>query len=342
MKNLIINIIKKLGVINCGGEGGYTPVQGENNEGGMSNQQLLDDLKLLFETSLKNESVGRRMLFPMCFDILMHPGDYNDRKDALAYVLPEVVSSFMEVIENYRRKFPNVINVSTKWVFQFSPCRVDGGLTLPDGSVVNVERGKLIKSAKLYHRETAGSNVAVESNVKVSVKCDNSNVMDISYLNFEALKSVDIVEDGLYMYNYKDGSPLPIDGKNPMDEGSTHGNSTVSLSTNATIATLTYNYQGQRITYSMKDESISISGRKDKRSKRMVFKVENDNLLNDHVQIKYDKAVNEFYLCAFGKTKLNERSLELSEGGDVKWCKLANNSSIFMNDEITVIFKKNN
>lgn len=306
---------------------------------GMSNQQLFDDLLLLFDTSLKNESVGQRMLFPMYFDILMHPDDYNQRKDSLAYVLPEVVSSFMNVIDNYRKKFPTVINVSKKWVFQFSPCRVDGELTLSDGSVVNVERGKLIKSAKLFYREDSGSNVTVANNVKVSVKCDNSDVMNISFLNFEALKSIDIVEDGLYMYNYTDDSP--INPKEQIDDRYKQPNE--SLPTNATIATLTYTYQGQRIHYSMQDECISISGRKDKReNKRMVFKLENDSLLNDHVQIKYDKNENKFYLCAFGKTILNQRSLILSEGGDIKWYELANNSHILMNDEIQVEFTKNN
>ena len=325
MKNILPKVIKLLGI-------GNESEQGKKvTEGGMSNQQLLDDLLLLFETSLKKESVRRRMLFPMYFDILMHPDDYNDRKDALAYVLPEVISSFMEVIERNRGRFPIVENQSTKWVFQFSPCRVDGELILADGQIINVEKGKLIKSAKLYYREEQGANIQVENNVIVSVKCDNSDVMNISFLNFEALKSVDIVDDGLYMYNYTDGSPI----SNPIG---VDANDTVS--DNAVMATLTYTYQGQRIHYFMKDEQISISGRKDQRGGRMVFKVKNDNLLNGHVQIKYVKAENEFYLCAFGPTKLNQRSLELSEGGKIKWCKLADNSSIFMNDEVKVEFKK--
>lgn len=333
MGDFISNIIKLLGVGNISEPDKVTVPKG------MSNQQLLDDLLLLFETSLKNESVRKRMLFPMYFDILMHPDDYNDRKEALAFVLPEVVSSFQEVIERYRDRHPIVVNQSTKWVFQFYPCRVDGELTLTDGKVVNVEKGKLIKSAKLYYKEEQGANVQVENNIKVSVKCDNSDVMNISFLNFEALKSVDIVEDGLYMYNYTDGSLISKDTTT-----STEVNPKVEVndkvSDNAVMATLTYTYQGQRIHYMMKDECISISGRKDKRNKRMVFKVENDNLVNDHVQIKYDRTDNEFYLCAFGETKLNQRPLELSKGGDVKWCKLANNSSIFMNDEIKVVFTK--
>lgn len=297
---------------------------------GLSNQKLLDDLLLLFKDTLTKESVGSTMLFPMYFDILMHPDDYKDRKDALAIVLPEFVSAFMHVIEENREKFPNVRNVSTKWVFQFSPCRVNGSLTLEDGRIIKIERGKLIKSARLFYREDKGVDVQVESNVKVSVKCDNSDVLNIAYLNFEALKSVDIMEDGLYMYSFDNGKSLDVKQEIKRD----------TVSNTMHIATLTYTYQGQRIHYLMKDDSISISGKKDKRNSRMVFKIENDNLLNDHVQIKYDKNENKFYLCAFGKTKLNQRSLELSAGGDVTWVKLADKSSIFMNDEIKVEFTK--
>lgn len=297
---------------------------------GLSNQKLLDDLLLLFKDTLTKESVGSTMLFPMYFDILMHPDDYKDRKDALAIVLPEFVSAFMHVIEENREKFPNVRNVSTKWVFQFSPCRVNGSLTLEDGRIIKIERGKLIKSARLFYREDKGVDVQVESNVKVSVKCDNSDVLNIAYLNFEALKSVDIMEDGLYMYSFDNGKSLDVKQEIKRD----------TVSNTMHIATLTYTYQGQRIHYLMKDDSISISGKKDKRNSRMVFKIENDNLLNDHVQIKYDKNENKFYLCAFGKTKLNQRSLKLSAGGDVNWVKLADKSSIFMNDEIKVEFTK--
>lgn len=303
---------------------GEEPPEPEKNptSEGMSNRQLLDDLLILFKDVLNKESLGNTMLFPMYFDILMHPDDYNDRKDALAVILPEFVEKFMEVINENRVTYPKIKNVSTKWVFQFSPCRVDGELEMGNGKIIKVERGKLIKSARLFYKEDVNANIHVDSNVKVSVKCDNSDVMNISFLNFEALKSVDIVEDGLYMYNYSDGSPIT-------DKGKQHS-----------MATLTYTYQGHRIHYTMLDERISISGRKDTRKQRMIFKLENDKLENDHVQIKFDRKDNEFYLCAFGKTKLNQRSLDLSVGGDVKWYKLADNSSIFMNDEIKVEFVK--
>ena len=324
----LISYIKKI----VKGLGINPPPEPEPNPAseGMSNRQLLDDLLILFKDVLNKESVGNTMLFPMYFDILMHPDDYNDRKDALAVILPEFVEKFMEVINENRATYPKIKNVSTKWVFQFSPCRVDGELKMENGKIIKVERGKLIKSAKLFYKEEVNDNIHVVSNVKVSVKCDNSDVMNISYLNFEALKSVDIVEDGLYMYNY---SPIT-------DERKQQKNEHIDTSNPSSMATLTYTNQGHRIHYTMLDERISISGRKDTRKQRMIFKLDNDNLENDHVQIKFDRKDNEFYLCAFGKTKLNQRSLDLSVGGDVKWYKLADNSSIFMNDEIKVEFVK--
>ena len=328
MMKTIIHCLKK--IVDITGISTSSTQEEKKEQEALSNQKLLDDLLILFKDTLAKESVGSTMLFPMYFDILMHPDDYKARKDALAIVLPEFVSAFMRVIDENKEKYPNVRNVSTKWVFQFAPCRIDGSLTLEDGRIIKIEKGKLIKSARLFYREDKGAEVQVESNVKVSVKCDNSDVLNIAYLNFEALKSVDIMEDGLYMYSFTNGTPIDVKQEIKRE----------TVSNTMHFATLTYTYQGQRIHYLMKDDFISISGRKDKRNARMVFKVENDNLLNDHVQIKYDKSENEFYLCAFGKTKLNQRSLELSAGGDVKWVKLADNSSIFMNDEIKVEFTK--
>ena len=206
MKGKIVNLLKK--IINTTGVSVDT--EPKNKQELLSNQKLLDDLLVLFKDTLEKESVNTAMLFPMYFEILMHPADYKDRKDALAVILPEFISAFKSVIEENKKRFPNVKNVSTKWVFQFSPCRVDGELTLEDGNIIKVERGKLIKSARLFYNEGKGADVKVESNIKVSVKCDNSDVMNIAYLNYEALKSVDILEDGLYMYSFENASRIDV------------------------------------------------------------------------------------------------------------------------------------
>ena len=72
----------------------------------ITNELLLNELANVFATRLKEESVRQRMLFPMCFNVLMHKDDYYNRKDALAMVLPEVVAEFYSIIKkNLSRKY---------------------------------------------------------------------------------------------------------------------------------------------------------------------------------------------------------------------------------------------
>ena len=177
----VIKYIKK--IVDITGVSTNQPIDKKKElEKGLSNQKLLDDLILLFKDTLEKESVGRTMLFPMYFDILMHPEDYKDRKDALAVVLPEFISAFKEVIDANRTRFPKVKNISTKWVFQFTPCRVDGELTLENGQVVKIERGKLKQLNIIVKADVQGSVEAVKqsleklSNAEVKVKVIHANV----------------------------------------------------------------------------------------------------------------------------------------------------------------------
>ena len=63
-------------------------------EEGLSNQKLLDELVEHFKDQLKNLSVGKRMLYPMSFNILLHHEDYETVKQSFPFVLPEVVKEF--------------------------------------------------------------------------------------------------------------------------------------------------------------------------------------------------------------------------------------------------------
>ncbi|MCM1199006.1 MAG: hypothetical protein NC308_08955, partial [Clostridium sp.] len=57
-----------------------------------------------------------------------------------------------------------------------------------------------------------------------------------------------------------------------------------------------------------------------------------------HVQIKYVPEEKKFQIAAFGLVRLNGRKLTESSGAP-HWHSLANNSSIFINDEISVKFE---
>ena len=89
----------------------------------------------------------------------------------------------------------------------------------------------------------------------------------------------------------------------------------------------------------MKDNLIHISGKNEMRKGRSFFILESSEIKDSHVQIKYLPSEKKFQIAAYGPTRLNSRKITESSGGDVYWHDLANNSSIFINDEISVKFE---
>ena len=88
----------------------------------LTNKVLLNELTSHFKTMLENESVGQRMLYPMSFNILMASADYEERRQSLPFVLPEVVANFYRIIESMKTQYPNYTPPAKYWFFQ-SHCR---------------------------------------------------------------------------------------------------------------------------------------------------------------------------------------------------------------------------
>ena len=74
------------------------------------------------------------------------------------------------------------------------------------------------------------------------------------------------------------------------------------------------------------------------RKGRSFFILESPDIKDSHVQIRYLPDDKNFQIAAYGPTRLNDRKIEESKGGDVKWYNLSNNSGIFINNEISVRF----
>ena len=176
-----------------------------NKRGGsadMTNEDLLEQLSAVFRSSLEKESVRKRMMFPMCFNVLMHKEDYNSRKSALVGVLPEVIDEFYSIIREYRNKHPRYVPLARKWHFQFSPCQVDS-IKLEDGTELKIEKGRLAVTARLYtENEVETDTVNVESNCRVSLVCNNSGVMSTADINLKVLVGVDMLSEGVFKYNF--------------------------------------------------------------------------------------------------------------------------------------------
>ncbi len=301
---------------------------GFNNDH-LTNKRLLEELTSHFKTMLNAESVGQRMLYPMSFNILMDPADYNDRRQSLPFVLPQVVSAFYGIIDDMRQEYPDYTPPAKYWYFQFSACRLETVQT-EDSAPLVVRKGHITTVATLLTfdiKET--NNVSVNNNTRVSIKLDDSNVMTDVNLNWNALKNLDVLSDGTFTYNFD----------NTLNRDIQYITDNSNMAEVNGIAELSYSNGGRNYHYIMKDILINISGKNEMRKGRSFFILDSPNIKDSHVQIKYLPSEKRFQIAAYGPTRLNSRRITESSGGDVYWHDLANNSSIFINDEISVKFR---
>lgn len=299
------------------------------NSDQLTNKRLLEELTSHFKTMLNAESVGQRMLYPMSFNILMDPADYNNRRQSLPFVLPQVVSAFYGIIDDMRQEYPDYTPPAKYWYFQFSACQL-GTIQTGDSTPLIVRKGHITTVATLLTFDIKeANNVSVNNNTRVSIKLDDSNVMNDVNVNWNAIKNLDILSDGTFTCNFD--NTLSRDTQRITDNS--------NMAEINGIAELSYSRGGHNYHFIMKDNLIHISGKNEMRKGRSFFIIESSEIKDSHVQIKYLPSEKKFQIAAYGPTRLNSRRITESSGGDVYWHDLANNSSIFINDEISVKFE---
>lgn len=299
------------------------------NDDKLTNKRLLEELTIHFKTMLDAESVGQRMLYPMSFNILMDPVDYNNRKQSLPFVLPQVVAAFYGIIDEMRKEYPDYTPPAKYWYFQFSACQL-GSVQTGDSTPLIVRKGHITTVATLLTFDIKeANNVSVNNNTRVSIKLDDSNVMNEVNVNWNAIKNLDVISEGTFTYNFD--NTLSRDTQRITDNS--------NMAEVNGIAELSYSMGGRNYHFTMKDNLINISGKNEMRKGRSFFIIESPEIQDSHVQIKYLPYEKKFQIAAYGPTKLNSRKIAESSGGDVYWHNLANNSSIFINDEVKVIFE---
>ena len=301
----------------------------------VTNKTLLKELLDHFNNQIDELSVGRRLLYPMSFNILMHPDDYNTTKESLPFVLPEVVSAFYASIKEKCKTYHNGVNYAppaTYWFFQFSACQVKA----KDGEEDFIKRGEIVTAASLTTfdiQKAQQDGVRLEANVHLSVKCQNSSVND-NNINKESLLGMDILSEGSYTFNFD----------KTLNEDTTHISAAndKQLKGWATLRWAAEDGSGNYKVYDMFDAYIEISGKTETRTMSNIVKINSDAVMKQHVHIRFDQTTQTFSLAAFAKTRLNSREVPLSSPGSApQWMLLSNNSSIFLNDAVRVQFEIN-
>jgi len=82
----------------------------------------------------------------------------------------------------------------------------------------------------------------------------------------------------------------------------------------------------------MKEDDLIVSGSDETREDSNIFTIPSEWVNAPHLQIKYNKDEDKFYLASFGEiTTLNEIAIERSDVSSPKWVELPVNSRMLLN-----------
>lgn len=291
--------------------------------GRITNKQILSELSAFFTDELEEMSVGKRMIYPMSFNVLLHPDDYEYVSPALMLAAPEFVAAFYGIIKSKRNKYPDFLPPATYWFLQFSACSLNE--ISNQQAILHVNKGHITTIASVFPAAIdINDNYIAEDNVNVSIRLNDTNVLRNINVNRNIKTGIDILAENTFRIKFDDSL-------NP-DIKKIYG------SLNSGLAKLCYSTGRKRITYTMIDDLIHISGNMECRKSSSILRIDSNKIIDSHVQIKYLRDQNMFKISVYAPVRLNGRELSVSSGGDVIWYNLANHSQIFINNDVSIDF----
>ena len=304
--------------------GGKT--KGNKVKSKVTNQTLYKELISHFRTDMEELSVGRRILYPMSFNILLYPDDYDRVGESLPFILPEVIAGFYAAIKSKRDSIldSDATPPATYWFFQFASSSVK----TEDKQESFIIPGEIVTVGHLttFDIKKAQEGTTTE-NVRLSVKCQNSDV-NKNNINKDALLGMEILTNNAYTFNFDKSMSEKLSDIQSSQRGGDNA-----------LATLTYSIGSTNVHLDMLDELVILSGPKDTRKMGNIMIIKNEAVEVGHVQIRYVRETNRFQLCAYSRTRLNMRDVPLSVGGTPIWKDMSFNSTILLNDEVNIEFK---
>ena len=318
----------------------FTPVpkvSGGANRGFANREEFLDKIFVYFKNEFKKKTTRRSILYPTSFLIYLHPQDYENQEQDFMQTVKDAVEDFYNYIHDHL-KSPDYIPHSPCWLFQF--CSFSGiSVENKDEEITEVPKGEVFIISDTFPVDFSKENVLGDGNVKGTLHAKNS-AKELA-INHDLFLSITKLEKDKWQ----------IDWNNEDFKNGKIANTPMSYAKNRDLESESYavltcgeQFMGtagkKGIKYFMVDKLIEISGKNDTRPGTHIAKVDNEKMLDSHVQIKYIPEVNKFQLAAFGETKLNERPVKLSSGGNIYWNDLSDNSDIFINNEIGITFKR--
>lgn len=341
---------------------GSDSVTAKHDNEQLTNERIKKMLVNNFEQEIKRRSVGKRMIYPMSFTIVMHHEDYQQHCDDFHLFMGEVVDDFYGVIRKYKNKYPNYINPAKYWKFRFIPSMFDK--MEMDDKEVNVVKGNPFILCSIFDviegKTSAGS-------IQVSVTVGKSQAIRDVNVNLAAFENFNLREEPVIIY-WKDpfGKPTPpqpqageaLIGNTQEKQDKPHeeqkpveGTKLFSPSfdipfhdpTKVTTSQpkLAYKLNGEIYSHTIKSDECYICGKSSKGENAETFKAMSDQVSNPHVLIRKDKEQNVWLIAAFEQTHLGDKVLETSNPSNPIWTTISQSENISMNGFVVRIMIDN-
>lgn len=271
-----------------------------------------------FKESIAELSFAERIVFYHEYIICLNTDDYRtfmDNKNGMfGLIAQESVKKFYEILNDYAGTGKRVEPSSNKWVFRFvaHPDYKTGdksfiGKLMPDGA----QKQENLRVTFIPRQTGMAQTFDISNDILKDFIFYSEGYYEIPYLaNLKSAPKVETLEGNVTLARFE--TTLP-------DKA----------------------YSGQKLEYLMKFNDITISGDEETREDAHVFKIPSEWVNAPHLQIRYNKTEDKFYLSSYGeKTILNENLVEKSTPDQPKWVELPLNSRIILNGIIGInIFK---
>ena len=309
------------------------------NKGLAYRQVLLDQIFNHFKKRFEEETTTISISFPVSFVIYLHPQDYKKREANFDRDVIDAVTLFYrhinQHIENSNYDYqPD----ATYWMFQFVNFQGLSSIESKYGDIAEVKEGEAVILSDIRATDFSKDNIQASGHLKTTFHAkDSSKQHEIN--NQSLISIIDKLSNcklGL-KYSDEDRKQGKVTGKPSIPGKSQNIVSEAYAVLHCNEKFIGRDRKGEKFLIYYK--LIEISGKNDARNGAYIAKIDSDRVITSHVQIQYIPEIQKFQLAAFGTIKLNERTVQLSSGGDIHWYHLPDNSDIFIENAINVKFK---
>lgn len=262
-----------------------------------------------FKESIKELSFADRVVFYHEFIISFNADDYKEfvanKQGIFGLIVHETVEQFYKILKEYREAGKTVKPSGSKWVFRL--------VSHPDYA----------RGDKGFIGKLLPDNNKKEENLRVTFIPRQTGIAQTFDVDQNILKGFTYYSEGYFEIPYEEA--LETEAQVEKKPG------------NANIARLEtiipdQQFAGKKVEYLMKEEDLIISGSDETREDSNIFTIPSEWVNAPHLQIKYNKDEDKFYLASFGEiTTLNENTVERSDVNAPKWVELPVNSRMLLN-----------